>query len=87
MAERRNPDSDPDSGKRFQEFLAGCPAADEPPSGLVVAGMVLRSATEGRFVLQTAGDQRHEVPVEAVEDFRVDGGGAGVRMAQLTLNR
>ena len=55
-------------------------------TGLVVAGMVLRSAKEGSFVLRTADETQHELPVEAVEDFKVLGGGAGVRLTQLSLN-
>jgi hypothetical protein len=84
MAEKKSADSD--TRKSFQDFLSACPAADAPATGLVVAGMVLRSAKEGSFVLRTADDTQHELPVEAVEDFTVISGGAGVRLAQLSLN-
>ena len=55
-----------------------------PAEGLVVSGIVLRTAKEGNFVLRTPDGTEHELLVEAVEDFKVLGGSAGLWLCQLS---
>ncbi|HSV67054.1 MAG TPA: hypothetical protein VLJ59_14220 [Mycobacteriales bacterium] len=61
-----------DAGARtFAEFVQNAPLADEAAATVVLTGAVLRSATEGKFVLVAEGYGQLELDIDAVRAFDI----------------
>jgi hypothetical protein len=81
MATRMN-----DEAKAFSEFLRGCPAIGEAVSGktTTLTGACYRSDDAAKFVL-VSEDGQVDIPVEAVQRFKVIDSGGLQAMVQLEV--